>query len=254
MSTEIINTRGCEVCYSDNDCTRSTCTSGNVCVDCATEMYEDAFEACNEGEVSAYCAKDCAHNDASPSPSPSKEPATPSNVPVVTPTPNPGTCFPETSIVTLEDGSKKEMRELEINDRVKIAKDQYSSVFAFTHRSRTGFYEFLQLETEQGHKLQLTPGHHIYINGRNLPAKEARIGDVLINSEGESVVVSSIKVMENVGLYNPQTLQGNIIVDGILASTYTESIDSCAAHSLLAPVRSVYRATGLMASILKQSS
>ncbi len=43
------------------------------------------------------------------------------------------------------------------------------------------------------------------------------------------------------GLYNPQTLSGDIVVNGIRASTYTAAIAPSLAHVALWPVRMMYR-------------
>ena len=42
------------------------------------------------------------------------------------------------------------------------------------------------------------------------------------------------------GLYNPLTLAGDIVVDGILASTYTKAVTPKMAHAALAPLRMMY--------------
>lgn len=69
---------------------------------------------------------------------------------------------------------------------------------------------------------------------------------------GESVVVGGVPVVvEKVqrvagkGLYNPQTVLGDIVVDGFLATTYTSAAKAEVAHALLAPVRAAYVTGGL---------
>jgi hypothetical protein len=54
-----------------------------------------------------------------------------------------------------------------------------------------------------------------------------------------------VELVRGVGLYNPQTLHGDIVVDGVRASTYTEAVDPVFAHAVLAPVRAVYRWFGV---------
>jgi hypothetical protein len=39
------------------------------------------------------------------------------------------------------------------------------------------------------------------------------------------------------GLYNPHTMHGDIVVDGVHTSTYTDSVAPALAHALLWPVR-----------------
>ena len=44
------------------------------------------------------------------------------------------------------------------------------------------------------------------------------------------------------GLYNPHTLHGDVVVDGVLTSTYTGVVHPALAHALLAPLRQLYSA------------
>ena len=44
------------------------------------------------------------------------------------------------------------------------------------------------------------------------------------------------------GLYNPHTLQGDIVVNGVLTSTYTSAFSPVLAHLVFAPLRALYRA------------
>lgn len=52
--------------------------------------------------------------------------------------------------------------------------------------------------------------------------------------------IVSIERVTEIGLHNPQTLDGNIVVNGIVATTYTEAILPPIAEALLAPVRASY--------------
>lgn len=45
---------------------------------------------------------------------------------------------------------------------------------------------------------------------------------------------------KELGLYNPQTLDGRIVVNGIIASTYTTAVIPEAAHALLTPLRCLF--------------
>ena len=43
-----------------------------------------------------------------------------------------------------------------------------------------------------------------------------------------------------VGLYNPHTMDGDIVVDGTVTSTYTAAVAPSLAHAVLWPVRMLY--------------
>jgi hypothetical protein len=103
--------------------------------------------------------------------------------------------------------------------------------------------------------LTLSPGHFIYIvdesaaaseveNGmpkmKAIPARDVRIGDIVQTNNGRAEVVG-ISMVRGKGLYNPHTLDGDIIVNGILTTVYTDAIRPELAHALLAPVRALYK-------------
>ena len=70
-----------------------------------------------------------------------------------------------------------------------------------------------------------------------LPTQSIHSGDSLLLGNGTLSVVHSIKFIDAFGLYNPQTMHGNIVVNGVQASTYTTALHPSAAHALLTPLR-----------------
>ena len=52
--------------------------------------------------------------------------------------------------------------------------------------------------------------------------------------------VASVSSVWADGLYNPHTMHGDIVVDGIQTSTYTSDIDPTLAHAALWPVRMLH--------------
>jgi hypothetical protein len=90
-----------------------------------------------------------------------------------------------------------------------------------------------------------------------LPASELRAGDVLFaaptpGQPAAATTVASVQPVAAAGLYNPYTLGGRIVVDGVLASAHSdwflEPLLPRAAHrflpavyqAVLAPVRAIY--------------
>lgn len=77
----------------------------------------------------------------------------------------------------------------------------------------------------------------MYANGRAMEARVVQPGFVMTGDDGSLLTVAGVKSGTGRGLYNPQTLHGDIVVDGVVVSTYTESVEMGMAHALLAPIR-----------------
>lgn len=154
-------------------------------------------------------------------------------------------CFPPTATIELTEGRVILMADLQIGDRVRVAGGAYSTVFAFTHRDRTATASYVRFTTEFGASIRATPGHYLRVNGALSSAGAVRIGDELETTDGVPTRVTEIQRESGFGLYNPQTLDGEIVVDSILASTYTTAVAPAVAHPLLAPLRIAYRMFGI---------
>lgn len=150
------------------------------------------------------------------------------------------TCFPSSSLVTLRNGSHLPISELCVGDEVLVDQNSYSTVFAFSHRHEHLQSLFYVLRTSCGKLVSATKGHFIYADNRLLPIERIHIGQMLRTVNGESQVIS-IHTQVSKGIYNPQTLHGNIVVNGIIASTYTKSLTINIAHAALTPLRAFSR-------------
>lgn len=144
-------------------------------------------------------------------------------------------CYPAKATVELGEGQLKRMDELEVGDVVQVG-DEFSPVFGFTHRMPLVSQDFIELTTGSGYRIALTKGHFLYVNDQLRPAAEVRKFDRLRLVDGETSV-ERIEVVRKTGLYNPQTLHGDIVVNGVVASTYTTSVEPKTAHALLLPLR-----------------
>lgn len=154
-------------------------------------------------------------------------------------------CFPPAATTELEDGRIVRMEDLQIGDRVRVAAGKYSSVFAFTHRDPVASAIYVRLSSECGATIRATAGHYLRVNGGLMAAGRVQIGDWIETAAGVATRVTEKHREFGRGLYNPQTLDGEIVVDGILASTYTTAVAPAAAHAWLAPLRLVYQLCGL---------
>lgn len=146
-------------------------------------------------------------------------------------------CFPSHATIELANGSVLRMDELSVGDFVKVGSGVFSQVFMFTHKLFDVTRTFVHVITASGHSIQLTPGHFIYVNNSLLPARSVRVGDLVQLGNGASMAVSSVTLVQSKGLFNPQTLHGEIVVDGVRASTFTTAVEPSAAHMLLTPLR-----------------
>lgn len=162
-------------------------------------------------------------------------------------------CFPESATVGLEGGGRKRMDEVRVGDRVSVGNGEYSDVFMWTHNQKTDEpYPFVRLETAAGAKLTLTAGHYLRAGGELKPAGEVEVGDTVTLEDGAMSDVVRISHVHEYGFYNPQTLHGDIAVDGVVASTYTEAIAPAKAHAILAPVRVLYKAMAALRPVVSR--
>lgn len=170
------------------------------------------------------------------------------------PSPVSSRCFPGTATVELQDGSYEQMSALQIGDRVKVADATFSDVFMFTHKLADAANDFVVVQTSSGAELSLTAGHYLYVNGALVAAGTIRVGDVVESATGERLAVTSVRFRTMDGLYNPQTIHGDIIVNGIRASTFTTAVQPSAAQALLAPLRAMYARLGFLTAVFNQGS
>lgn len=149
-------------------------------------------------------------------------------------------CFPANSTVQLVDGSSKRMDALAVGDKVLSTAGVHSDVYMFSHKLSAVRAEFVSIATQGGRSLMLTPNHYLYVNGKMAVAAVVKAGDELTTGTGASDKVVSVSNVWADGLYNPHTMHGDIVVDGIQTSTYTSDIEPTLAHAALWPVRMLH--------------
>uniref|UniRef100_H3D5G4 Hedgehog protein n=1 Tax=Tetraodon nigroviridis TaxID=99883 RepID=H3D5G4_TETNG len=176
-----------------------------------------------------------------------------------------GGCFPGSSTVTLQDGTKKLVKDLQSGDRVLAADGDgnptYSDFITFIDRDSATRRLFHVIETDSGQKITLTAAHLLFVarNGSGgdgmsaVFASQVRRGQKVMVSDPERgrlapVTVKRIYTQEHVGSYAPVTVQGNVVVDEILASCYAVIEDHDLAHWALAPVRLAHWVSSLLSS------
>lgn len=161
-------------------------------------------------------------------------------------------CFPASARVELADGSTVPISEVAVGDSVRVGAGKFSKVFMFTHKQAGIESEYVTIETASGARIVLTSGHYIYADGSLVAAGHVAPGAVLRLSDGSVSTVSRVgRVAGKWGLFNPQTLHGDIVVDGVVASTYTTAVAPRYAHVALAPLRAAFELFGLSSSSLE---
>jgi hypothetical protein len=109
----------------------------------------------------------------------------------------------------------------------------------FSHRDADVVSTFVQISTKAA-ELTMTPSHYLYVNGKLAVAGSVKVGDVLVGADGSDAVVTAISTIRTEGLFNPHTMDGDIVVNGIKTSTYTSAVAPSLAHAALWPVRMLY--------------
>lgn len=151
------------------------------------------------------------------------------------------TCFPWDAKVYLERGYWVTMAQLRVGDRVQVSSKEFSEVFVFTHRDRHNTAaRYVELRTSGNISVTMTDSHLVHVFGGTRKASECRSGDNILTVFGWQVI-TSVRDVAATGLYNPQTLQGDIVVNGVVASTFTTAVQMRAANGLLSPLRALYR-------------
>ena len=148
-------------------------------------------------------------------------------------------CFPADATVSLA-GASKPMRDLQLGDAVLDGAGGFSPVYFFSHADAAVAAPFVRLElATSGATLTLSPDHYVDVRGAPVYAKDVRVGDALARWTGarfEADVVANATNVVAEGLYNPYTLSGTIVVDGVLASCHSSWIlDGLVAPRVAAP-------------------
>lgn len=144
------------------------------------------------------------------------------------------------------------MSLLRIGDRVKVAhSDEFSAVYFFSHNHASKQSEFVRIKTSVDKAtLTVSPGHLLYVNGALKEASMVREGDRLsVSHETRSATVTEVWRVQGVGLHNPHTVHGDIVVNGVVASTRTSAVHGVVANVLLAPFKVAFHMTRRIESL-----
>lgn len=156
--------------------------------------------------------------------------------------------------VVLKSGMEKSVRDLLVGDTVLVGQGTYSRVFLFTHRDENESAVFIRIkasdERNRSFTVTVTTMHYLYTDRGLVQAGQVTVRDRILHANGPWISVVHVFRFKDRGIFNPQTLHGDIVVNGIRLSTFTSTIEANTAHSLLAPLRAVYVACGIHLSAL----
>jgi hypothetical protein len=165
-------------------------------------------------------------------------------------------CFRNNSTIKLVDGRTTTMNNLRVGDKVQsMNKDGeivYSEVAMFLDNkpNKKNVLYFVIRTNNPRRELYLTKSHLIYVRRRYSSfwrvqfAKMVQKGDFVKVWNDEELVaaeVTDISVSNEQGTIAPLTNEGNIIVDGVLASCYALLEDQEFADSIFWPAKVMHR-------------
>lgn len=157
-----------------------------------------------------------------------------------------GACFPASARVLMADGSEKRIDSIRLGEEVQDSRGTATKVYAFSHRAPDDVhYDFVRIVARNATcSLTLSSGHYMLANGRMVAAAEVRPGDIVV-CHGKPASVQAVTTgVTDIGLFNVHTISGDVVVNGIVASTYTKAIDPKTAAAMLSPVRAAFKVIG----------
>lgn len=154
-------------------------------------------------------------------------------------------CFPADATVEVvndngADFKVHRMSDLDRKQAIHVGNGQVSPVMFFGHRARkTG--RFVQITHEHG-TLHISAGHYLYVNGHLATARTVKEGDRLTmgSDDQETRVTGVTHGVVKEGLYAPMTVHGDLVVNGIRVSSYTDVVEPKVARTVLKPFRLLF--------------
>lgn len=118
-------------------------------------------------------------------------------------------CFTENTLVSMANGTFKKIKEVKSGEKVKsydektkrIVEDIVGEVIRHPADEMGEYY--IVIQTYDGKKVEVTPNHPIYRNGKWVAAEYIKTGDLLLNDENKDTqVILTQKVYKQVSVYN----------------------------------------------------
>ncbi|KAJ1623776.1 hint module-domain-containing protein [Pavlovales sp. CCMP2436] len=137
-------------------------------------------------------------------------------------------CFPADATVRTLRGSKR-MDEVRVGDQVLVGGGVFSTVYMFVNRDPSkAISDFVRVDLANGGAVELTDSHLLRLGsgaylaaGRVLPGMVVQVVTEE-SSSPELHTVTRTSIVRRAGLFAPMTLHGDIVVGGIVASSYSQ--------------------------------
>lgn len=159
-------------------------------------------------------------------------------------------CFTGNSTVLTSTGQRRRLIDLKIGEQVQSmdAKGNviFSEVLTFLDRNINQTREFVQLDTDDGQRLTVTPAHLVISwlplsnTVKYMFADKIQEGDYLLVSVNSNLIpkkVVRVAVTLSEGVFAPLTAAGTIIVNQVVASCYAVVNSQDVAHWSFMPFR-----------------
>lgn len=141
---------------------------------------------------------------------------------IVSTQPSDPVCFPANAPIMSKRGPLP-IKSLHVGDTVLVNTNQWSTVFAFTHRQAHTWVGFIRIEIHGG-CVDMTSGHYLWTNGEYRQAGDVEIGDKVKSVLWGEIDVKWVGCVVQQGLYSVQTENGEIVVGGVVVSTFASFI------------------------------
>ncbi|XP_070490546.1 protein hedgehog [Chironomus tepperi] len=161
-------------------------------------------------------------------------------------------CFSLDSIVQTEKDGQKVISDVKIGDRIQSINSNgetvFSEVIMFLDREVNQTREFVQIRTNGGATLRVTPAHLLPVwkphthETKYLFADQVEENDFLlvnVNNNLEPQRVTDVRAVLSKGFIAPLTREGTVVVNSVAASCYALVDSQSLAHISFMPFRTI---------------
>lgn len=165
-------------------------------------------------------------------------------------------CFTANSTVQTSTGIKRRLDELKVGEQIlsidTSGNTQYSEVLMFLDRDTNQQREFVQITTDGGATITVTPAHLVMVWQPSMKITNYMYAEkveedhfMLVNINGtlEPRRVTLVSAILSRGVFAPLTREGTVIVDSIAASCYALVDSQSIAHWSFMPYRFINKIT-----------
>jgi hypothetical protein len=166
-------------------------------------------------------------------------------------------CFSPSATAQLISGAVVPYSELKVGDRVLSASADggqlmFDKVFRIAHQDADIELPYMRISVAGGQTLEVTGNHMMHVGtccdlASVRPARDIHVGDTvfgvvsgnsaqLTSQKVTGMTVTDIQNVKRMGAFNVHTLQGNMVVNGMLATHFTEASSWGDATRSYAPV------------------